>query len=123
MSSVFNMCFFLNVDDKKTSNNALQASTDSFYVLKGEDQTLPCTDGPISEQTCDVQWFKNASSEIELLVNYTALNDVTYDDAGFGLGSDFALVIKSADEENGGIYICKMKSGFRRMEVRVIGKE
>ena len=123
MSSVFNMCFFLNVDDEKPSNNALQSSTDSFYVLKGEDQTLPCTDGPISEQTCDVQWFKNASSEIELLVNYTALNDVTYDDAGFGLGSDFALLIKSADEENGGIYICKMKSGFRRMEVRVIGKD
>ncbi|XP_033646172.1 uncharacterized protein LOC117305410, partial [Asterias rubens] len=120
-NNVFNMCFFLNVDDKKTSNNALQASTDSFYVLKGEDQTLPCTDGPISEQTCVVQWFKDASSAIELLVNYTALNDVTYDDAGFGLGSDFALVIKSADEENGGIYICKMKSGFRRMEVRVIG--
>ncbi|XP_033646171.1 uncharacterized protein LOC117305409 [Asterias rubens] len=108
-------------DDEKPSNNSLQASTDSFYVLKGEDQTLPCTDGPISEQTCDVQWFKDASSEIELLVNYTALNDVTYDDAGFGLGSDFALLIKSADEENGGIYICKMKSGFRRMEVRVIG--
>ncbi|XP_033646175.1 uncharacterized protein LOC117305414, partial [Asterias rubens] len=90
-------------------------------IVKGEDQTLPCTDGPISEQTCVVQWFKDASSAIELLVNYTALNDVTYDDAGFGLGSDFALVIKSADEENGGIYICKMKSGFRRMEVRVIG--
>ncbi|XP_033645781.1 uncharacterized protein LOC117305123 [Asterias rubens] len=108
-------------DDEKPSNNALQSSTDSFYVLKGEDQTLPCTDGPISEQTCDVQWFKNASSEIELLVNYTALNDVTYDDAGFGLGSDFALLIKSADEENDGIYICKMKSGSQRMEVRVIG--
>jgi hypothetical protein len=56
-------------------------------------------------------------------VNYTALNDVTYDDAGFGLGSDFALVIKSVDEENDGLYICKMKSGSLRMEVRVIGKE
>ena len=113
---------FINVDEYP-AYHALQASATSFYIFKDTKQVLPCTTWTVSDQTCQLQWYKGDALYPSLLINYTAWSDITYADPAFDLGSDFRLVLKSVNDDDGGMYSCTADRETQddSLDVRVIG--
>ncbi|XP_038061096.1 uncharacterized protein LOC119731882 [Patiria miniata] len=111
----------VKITDRQQPNKALKASSTSFYVLEGEEQTLPCWNWTPGGTTCEVQWFKIDSSARHVLLS----SNLVEADSESELASDFGLIIKSAGGEDSGRYQCDTGegSGGGYIRVRVIGRK
>ncbi|XP_038062488.1 uncharacterized protein LOC119732974, partial [Patiria miniata] len=112
----------VQISDQEPPNHALKASSASFYLLEGGEQTLPCSSWTTGVSTCEpVQWFKNDTSGRHLLLSS---NDVDAE-SEFELASDFGLIVKSVDSKDAGRYQCDTGGGISEdnIAVRVIDKK
>ncbi|XP_038062414.1 uncharacterized protein LOC119732897 [Patiria miniata] len=108
----------VQISDQEPPNHALKASFTSFYLLEGEEQTLPCSSWTPDVTTCEVQWFKIDRAGQHLLLSS---NDVEAE-SEYEPASDFGLIIKSVDYEDAGRYRCDTGGGISEddIDVRVI---
>ncbi|XP_038062512.1 uncharacterized protein LOC119733000 [Patiria miniata] len=105
----------VQISDQQTPNHALKASSTSFHILEGGEQSLPCSSWIPGVATCEVLWFKIDRAGRHFLLSS---NDVDAE-SEYEFASDFGLIIKSVDDEDAGRYRCDTGGGISEVDIDV----